>query len=61
MESLASLDLLPRKMFTINNLKGDLLVPNQKPERERQERILQRFVMEKHHIDRLKDQYQIPL
>lgn len=60
MESLASLNFLPHKIFTINNLKGDL-PPPKLPERERQERPQRSIGMEKHHIDRLKDQYQIPL
>jgi hypothetical protein len=59
MESLASLQPRPQKMFSINNLKGDLPLTKH-PERDRQEHI-QRYKVEKHHIDRLKDQFQIPL
>jgi hypothetical protein len=60
MESMASLELFPRKMFTINNLKGDL-PPPKLSERERPERLQRLAVVEKHHIDRLKDQFQVPL
>ena len=67
MESLAANSLRPKKLFSINNIKTDLpsKASPEKVAREWHEKsghkALHFAIVEKHHIDTLKDQFQIPL